>query len=254
MNTIDPEIEWRRSLRVGDQVGIACPDMPEIGHFTEIIVKASRKRVDTAYGNFWRESGRETYRPSSHVIVPPTAEGIDMREKWIQAQELSRKIRNVDMSKQPLRRLQAIAWLLDIDHGCAPGFDAENFDREARAILLEALIKSIVGFDQVSVNGLSGSCRALRQAAASVVENNGPKKLYSVGLTSLVDIPIGNGEGAEELAHLVAYALKSMPDYIRMLRDEPRMNERIGRLTSVNARLRFRLNGWPSTAVNEGEE
>jgi len=203
MNTIDPEIEWRRSLRVGDQVGIACPLLPEIGHFMEIIVKASRKRIDTAYGNFWRESGGETYRPSSHVIVPPTAEGIDMRERWIQAQELSRKIRNVDMSKQPLRRLQAIAWLLDIDHGPAPGFDAENFDMEARAILLEALI-SIVGFDQASVNRLSGSCRTLRQAAASVVENNGPKKLYSVGLTSLVDIPIGNGEGAEELYSTIA--------------------------------------------------
>lgn len=245
MNTTtnnDGERAWRMALKVGDEIAMINKETNggisysmDTVHDHTGYEGAGREFTNadiicTSLEAFSRETGHYPDGGGMTRIVFPSAEIREQIELSTQLQE------DWDFRGEPLSRLRAIAWILDIDHGPAPGFEAGDIDQGERADMLEA-INAGVRFDNPSVSALTGSIRTLRQAAASVVSKDGPGELFAVGLGSIADIPIGNGPEAESLAHLVAYALRSLPDYIRLLREEQRKNAIIDRLLSVNRRI-----------------
>lgn len=234
--TEDEERAWRMSLAVGDEVAIISPDNPEWGHKVMTIQKIARSRIYTEWESFFQETGNQTGHNPYFRITVPTDAGRKQRTRYEEAGRITAAIRKTPLEKQPLSTLRALAWLLDIEHGPAPGFATDDghgeapgfsggvFDAAERADTLETLMAS-VGFESASVHGFSGSVRTMRQAAASVVGEDGPHELYGVSLCGLLDVPTGNGPQAELLAHLIAYALRSLPDYIARLRREVRQSD-----------------------------
>lgn len=218
-------LAWRRSLRVGDDVALCDVDQDGNATYTLVDVLAhngggdfpgdlftNETQVVTSWEAFSRETGFYVDGDSNTRLVYPSA---DIREQI----DLSTQLQEGwNFRSESLARLRAIAWILDIKHGPAPGFDVDDYDIAERADTLEALL-SAVDVSDVRVQGLEGNHRFLRQAAASVVKKDGGKTLYALSLGSFADIPIGNSPGDEEAAHLLMYALRCLPEYVAILRD-----------------------------------
>jgi len=249
------ELQWRMRLQIGDEIALRNIETAGISYSLTTVHAytgydgddreiTNETTICTSLEGFSRATG---FYPDGDTITRVVYPSAAIREQIELSTELQE---NWDFRSEPLAKLRAVAWILNILHETAPGFDVSNFNRSERADILESLMQAVQP-EHTNVYGLSGSIRTQRTAAANVVQKDGGPMCFGVGLRSLFDVSTGNGPAAEELAHLISYAVRSIPDYCRLLREERRTNERIDRLTSANSRLKFRLS-QAAGSIQEG--